>query len=69
MTVLIPNIQITVSVLERLSACQDGIDWWVRNGLDGFPASHLKDITGDYMGYISWLRSRLYGASFDERGN
>ena len=62
---------ITKNILEKLDACRNGINWWIRNGLDGFPVDRLGDIVGEHNGYIKWLNEKLYlkKYEFDQQGN
>ena len=60
---------ITEHVLKILNACSDVKEWWVRNGLSGYPVSRLKDIRGDFKDYISWLKDKFYNYTYDDKGN
>jgi hypothetical protein len=60
---------ITEELLTRLNACKNGKDWWIRNNLEGFPTSRLREIKGDYKKYISWLKDKIYNSTFDKQGN
>ena len=42
--------------LKFLGACKEGTEWFLRN-IGELPVNQLNDITGDYKGYVSWLRS------------
>ena len=60
---------ITEEVLNKLNACEEGKNWWLRNVGEGFPVSRIKDIKGDFNKYISWLKDRFYNNTYDEKGN
>jgi YD repeat-containing protein len=47
---------ITEQWLKDNAACEDGIDFVVRNKLIGFPFNLIDDIDGDYEGYIEWVK-------------
>ena len=42
--------------LEDRDACKDGYHWWLACGLDTKDID-LSKVTGDFNGYIAWLRS------------
>jgi len=46
-----------------------GKEWWIRNGLPGFPVTKLKSIKGDHNEYIRWLKDKFYNYTYDENGN
>ena len=50
---------ITVKMLKKLNACQEGIKFFQNNKLEGFPISKLNEIKGDYKSYINWLKTKL----------
>ena len=61
---------LTVEYLTNHKACQDGIDFALRNCLIGFPLNQLDAIEGDYENYVKWLRKRLKNIyDYDDRGN
>ena len=39
--------KVTKDVLEKLEACEEGIKFFVKNDLEGFPVDRIKDIEGD----------------------
>ena len=49
-------MRITKKILKKLNACQDGIDFMVRNNLEGYDWDKIDAIEGDYKSFISWLR-------------
>lgn len=53
-----------VKNLKQLFACQEGIDFFIRNKLDGIPFKAL-DIFGDYYGYFNWLKCRNISINSD----
>jgi len=63
------NFKITKQWLIKQDACEEGMKWWIRNGLEGFPSNRLKDIKGDYKSYISWLVQNIRGHTFDDNDN
>ena len=60
--------------LEHLNACEDGKNWFLRN-IGELPVVKIKDIEGEYEGYIGWLRINFSPSKaretkiFDDKGN
>ena len=63
------HFKITEEWLIKQDACEEGMEWWIRNGLLNFPSNRLKDIKGDFTYYISWLKRKVYNCKYDENGN
>jgi len=49
-------MKITKDLLKKLNACKGGIDFMVRNNLEGYDWDKIDAIEGDYKSFISWLR-------------
>lgn len=47
---------LTEKWLKTHNACQDGIDFAIRNNLIGFPFHLLEQIKGDINNFISWIK-------------
>ena len=62
-------MKITKELLKKLEACEDGIAWAERNNLLPFDSDNIKNIKGDFKGYISWLENQLIDITFDKNGN
>ncbi len=63
---------VTLELLKKLDACEDGVDFFRRNKLEGFPLNRLHEIEGDYNGFVSWLKETLKVAEeweYDQKGN
>ena len=61
---------ITKEWLEQRKACKEDIDFAERNGLVGFPVSRLGEITGDFNGFVSWVRdASKVKYEYDASGN
>ncbi len=65
---------VTLELLKKLNACEEGLDFLRRNKLEGFPLSRLHEIEGDYDGFVSWLKKTLEVArdwqyEYDKDGN
>ena len=50
---------VTLELLKKLNACKEGIDFFRRNKLEGFPLSRLNEIVDDHAGFVSWLKKVL----------
>jgi YD repeat-containing protein len=62
--------KLTEKWLTDNNACQDGINFAIRNKLIGFPIYLLNDIQEDYLGFISWLRNNIKNTvEYDSQGN
>jgi hypothetical protein len=62
------NIKITENTLKQLNACQEGIDFFNRNNLEGFKFNEIDKIKGDFEGIISWFDDFTI-AQTDENNN
>ena len=60
---------VTTEFLRKKKACDDGIEWFVKNKLENFPINQLAEIRGDYKGYIKWMYDELDGYTYDQFGN
>ncbi len=63
---------VTLELLKKLEACDDGLDFFLRNKLEGFPLNRLHEIEGDYNCFVSWLKRTLDETKwweFDQNGN
>ena len=61
--------KVTKEVLDKLNACKEGIKFFVKNDLEGFPVDRLQDIEGDYKNYVSWLLDKFDNCTYDSKGN
>lgn len=53
---------VTSQLLEDLVACQDGIDFFKRNKLEGFPVELINKITGEHNQFVRFVK---YGICSD----
>ncbi len=63
---------VTLELLEKLEACQRGVDFFRRNNLEGFPLNRLHEVEGANGSDISWLIYTLKAAEkweYDKNGN
>lgn len=49
---------ITASLLKHIKACELGIDFFVRNNLEGISTDKIETSYGDFSNFISWLKER-----------
>lgn len=56
---------IALEWLKKHKACKEGLKFVKRNKLAGFPVDRLKEIDGDFSGFVDWVDDQL-GI---ERGN
>ena len=63
--------RITRKLLTALRACEEGKEWWLKNMGENYLVADIKNIKGDYEGYIGWLRDNIRHNifSFDENNN
>ena len=57
--------------LQRLGACAEGIEWFVKN-IGTLPVEKLKLVEGDYRGYVTWARKAYQVGKkpiYEEHGN
>jgi len=47
---------ITSETLKLLGACEEGIDWFIKNGLENFPMEKVSEIQGDHENFVYWIR-------------
>jgi YD repeat-containing protein len=62
---------ITLDFLIENGACKEGINFYRRNNLDGFPIDRLNDIKGDFDGFVWWIKYQVsvVERKFDDKGN
>ena len=51
---------ITLKLLEDLGACSEGIELFKKGNLEGFPKEKLKEVKGDFNGFVRYLRGLPY---------
>lgn len=53
--------KINAALLKHINACNNGIDFFVRNNLEGLPVLYVKinTISGDFGNYVLWLKEKL----------
>lgn len=63
-------IMLTLEYLKSRNACEDGIDFVVKQNLIGFPFEKLNCVEGDFNDLVSWLKEKISDKSeCDDRGN
>jgi len=60
---------ITYKVLKKLDACEDGLEWWIKNIGESFLVADLSKIEDDYEGYVEWLKDKFDNYTYDKYGN
>ncbi len=51
--------KITAALLKHINACDNGIDFFVRNNLEGLPVQSINLVSGDFGNYVLWLKEKL----------
>lgn len=59
-------MKLSVKILKQVGACQDGIDFVVRNKLEGIDTSQIR---GDYNCYKVWINILMCEIKVDGNGN
>jgi YD repeat-containing protein len=59
---------LTLEYLKQHKACSEGIVFFKRNGLEGFPLDQLQNVKGDFNSYVEWLKERPVH-EYDSKGN
>lgn len=59
---------ITKEWLKMHHACREGILFFERNNLEGFPLSRVGEIEGDYEFFVDWIKGVLYTEKKYENG-
>ena len=50
---------ITIDLLNNFGACSEGIDFFRRNKLEGFPLNKLDEVKGDHKSFLIFLKNKL----------
>ncbi len=58
---------LTLKLLKQLNACQEGIDFVVRNKLEGLPLEVIYNLIGNF-GHLRWLQCHK-NIKLDANGN
>lgn len=49
-------MKITSEILKLIGACEHGITWLQKNGLEGFPLNRINEIQGDHEKFVAWIK-------------
>ena len=61
---------ITIELLKKLNACPEGIKFFKRNKLEGFPVDKLDEVKGDYDDFVRQIKREInIERKYDENGN
>ncbi|WPJ50227.1 hypothetical protein ACQ27_gp352 [Klebsiella phage K64-1] len=52
-------MKLTLAVLKHVGACKSGIDFFVRNNLEGFPIDKIHEVKGSYSNYLTWINEKI----------
>ena len=50
-------MKLTIDLLKKLSACEEGIKFVQEYGLEGYPLNKLNEIEGDYCKFVKFLKN------------
>jgi len=66
------NDVLTLKWMKDRNACQEGIDFAIRNKLIGFPFDRIGEIKGDFNWFVGWVKDKLNSDiqyEYDVNGN
>ena len=67
------EVKVDLSVIDEhsltfLNAPEDLKKWFLRN-IGSLPVNKLKDVEGDYSGYVKRLKDKYINSTYDNKGN
>jgi len=63
------DILVTEVLLNKLNACIDGKEWWLKTYGESKKVKDLKYLPEDNHKYLSWLKQKMYNSTFDKNLN